>query len=91
MSALITTAKPSHGEPGKPVRLRKGALHSIRLGALSAVKIRITQGLCWVSMEGDRNDYVAGPNCELRFTGPGLLVLEGMQEQNAAEVSSGAP
>ena len=90
MSAVITTPKPAHGEPGKNVRLRKGALHSIRLGAMSAVKLRITQGLCWVSMEGDRNDYVAGANCELRFAGPGLLIIEGMQEQNSLTLSAGA-
>lgn len=44
----------------------------------SDLKVVNVDGSAWITLEGDRNDYVIGPGEELRLTGEGRVVIEAL-------------
>lgn len=80
-------AGASRNEP-EELRFPKGALRALPLGTNETVKLRVLQGSWWMTMEGDHHDYAAEAGCELRFIGPGVLVVEALAPENALIVES---
>jgi hypothetical protein len=62
------------------VQLQRGSIFSKSLEAGEHVTARGISGHAWVTMEGDARDHVLSANEELEFTGPGLLVMEGLEQ-----------
>jgi hypothetical protein len=50
---------------------------------------RVTIGHAWITMEGDARDHVLTSNEEREFAGPGLLVIEGLEQ--GARIQFGNP
>lgn len=67
------------------VQLPKGAVHSCHLAADTSMQIRVTAGALWITFEGDLEDYVLEDGETMTFSGPGLLVAEGLQDSNSLE------
>jgi hypothetical protein len=56
--------------------LPQGAVGRCQLGAEDRVTLSGVNGQCWVTLEGDRDDYLLQPGQSLAFSGPGRLVIE---------------
>lgn len=59
--------------------LAKGKTRSIHLAHGEMANVYVTKGMAWITMEGDRHDYVLETNEHLRFHGPGQLVMEAIE------------
>lgn len=70
----------------KPLLVWKGEVQSVRLGVNEKVELVVFDGALWATIEGDRMDYAIEAGESQRFTGPGLLVIEGLSEMNAGEL-----
>lgn len=60
-------------------RLRRGELLSVRLDRETG-GVRVVAGAVWATMEGDPRDHVAAAGEALRLMGPGLAVLEALED-----------
>ena len=67
------------------VELAKGAVHSYHIAPDSALQVRAIAGALWITLEGDPEDHVLEDGETMKFTGPGLLVAEGLCESNTLE------
>jgi hypothetical protein len=73
------------------IQLAKGAVHSCRLAADIAMQIRAMSGALWITFEGDPEDHVLEEGETMTFTGPGLLVAEGLHDTNVVTHHEIAP
>jgi hypothetical protein len=69
----------------RQISLGKGGTVSLHLRAGESVRVQGRAGVLWVTMEGDRRDYVIAEGRSAGFTTPGLLVLQGLAGSNEAE------
>ena len=65
--------------------LPNGVVYSCPLAGDTTMQIRATAGTLWVTFEGDPEDYVLEDGETMTFSGPGLLVAEGLQDSNSLE------
>lgn len=65
--------------PAVPSRLPARATRSLRLGTGESAELRLHTGHAWITMENDPFDYAATAGEVLRFSGPGLLVVEALE------------
>ncbi len=72
---------------GNVVSLRKRATSVVRLGAGESITARGRVGAVWITMEGDDQDYAVRRGELVRFSGAGLLVVEGLADYNEAELT----
>jgi hypothetical protein len=70
--------KPAPKAP--TVQLERGSIFSRPLGKDERLTVRVTFGHTWITMEGDARDHVVTSNEEREFAGPGLLVIEGLEQ-----------
>jgi hypothetical protein len=70
------------------LQFAKHSTHSVVLKSAEVALVRIAAGQSWITMEGDPADYAGTTGDTLRFTGPGLLVIEGLQKDNVLELST---
>jgi hypothetical protein len=79
---------------GQVWSLAKGELRSLFLAEGEHLHIEVLHGECWITMEGDANDYVLSAGSSLHFIGPGLAIVEalsGSVEVAASYRNSSAP
>lgn len=91
---LPTTITLELGPPdgtAQEFELVKGAVHSWQLAPDTTLRMRAVAGAFWITVEGDPADYVINCGETLTFTGPGLLVAEGLAEANELEHHEIAP
>lgn len=81
----VTTESPTRS-PARPLvapptctGLPEGELRAWRLFAGQALRLTGWNGHAWVTMEGDRGDYVLEPGGSLHIVGPGVLVLQALE------------
>jgi hypothetical protein len=74
-------------EPQNALPLKSGETRSLHLAPEEAVEIHVTTGACWVTLEGDREDYVVPQMESLLLEGPGLLVVQGLAPANDFAIS----
>jgi hypothetical protein len=91
MSTMTSRLSPSigrsHAAPdlrNEDVLLARQGTSTFRLAASESLTLCGSSGRMWVTMERDRKDYALEPGKRLVFHGPGLLVLEGLEESNQA-------
>jgi hypothetical protein len=70
--------KPAPKAP--TVQLARGGIFSRPLEKGEQVSVTVTTGHAWITMEGDAEDHVLTTDEEREFTGPGLLVIEGLEQ-----------
>jgi hypothetical protein len=96
----LTEQIPAHSFAASPAAqgsvwsLAKGQLRSLFLAEGERLHIEVLHGECWITMEGDANDYVLSPGSSLHFFGPGLAIVEalsGSVEVAARHRKSSAP
>ncbi|MHA3774596.1 DUF2917 domain-containing protein [Verrucomicrobiota bacterium sgz303538] len=75
----------------RAIQLPKGSVYSCQLDAGKSVELRGLEGTCWVTLEGDSNDYVLESGSGVTLTGPGLLVTEGLSHIATINVSLSEP
>jgi hypothetical protein len=71
---------PSPKFTSPAVQLARGCVFSQHLEKYERVSVTVTTGYAWITMEGDAEDYVLTANDAREFTGPGLLVIEGLEQ-----------
>ncbi len=69
-------------ECGKVVKLGRRGTSSVRLAPGQCITARARAGTVWVTMEGDDQDYALRGGEIARFSGAGLLVVEGLSDYN---------
>jgi hypothetical protein len=62
--------------------LRKSETHSFTLAAEEGAEVHAATGRFWITLEGDREDYVVSAGETMLLEGPGLVVLEGLLPAN---------
>jgi hypothetical protein len=67
--------------------LAKGRTRAFEIPDHSTLEVHVASGACWVTLEGDCEDYVVGETETLLLSGPGLVVIEGLVERTEAAVS----
>jgi hypothetical protein len=67
--------------------LPQGAVGRCQLAAGEIVTLTGISGQCWITLQGDRHDYLLVPGKTLRFTGPGRLVFEAVGDETTLAVS----
>ena len=75
--------RESSGRPARrtpTVQLERGSVFSKPLENGERLLVTVTMGHAWITMEGDAQDYVLTANEEQAFAGPGMLVIEGLQQ-----------
>lgn len=88
MNALLHFHSKNFGASVERILLAKHDTHTVRLHTDEVALVRMTEGQSWITLEGDRHDYAAHLDQTLRFTGPGLLVIEGLHRTNVIELST---
>jgi len=68
--------------------LAKGQLRSVLLAEGEHRQIEVLHGECWITMEGDANDYVLSAKESLKFNGPGLVLIEALSGSAEVTVST---
>ena len=66
----------------KVVALGRRGTSAVRLGPGQSITARGRAGTVWVTMEGDDQDYALRDGEIARFSGGGLLVVEGLSDYN---------
>lgn len=70
--------KPTSKSP--IVHLERGSIFSKAMEEGERVSVTVTAGHAWITMEGDAEDHVLTARESREFTGPGLLVIEGLEQ-----------
>ncbi|QIF03022.1 DUF2917 domain-containing protein [Roseimicrobium sp. ORNL1] len=73
-----TSWKPTPKSP--TVQLARGGTFSKPLEKGERVSVTVTAGHAWITMEGDAQDHVLTVHERHEFAGPGLLVIEGLEQ-----------
>lgn len=68
------------------VHLERGSVFSRPLEDGERLTVQVTSGHAWITMEGDARDHVLTSNDEREFAGPGLLVIEGLEQGARVEL-----
>lgn len=53
--------------------------------------LHVHKGAMWITMEGDREDYVLTEGESMSFHGPGILVLEALKNETEASLCFSRP
>jgi hypothetical protein len=61
--------------------LGANAVESLQLTNRS-VEIEVLAGSCWITLENDPNDYAVATGESVTFSGPGMLVVQGLSAVN---------
>lgn len=89
----LTEQITAHSSAASPVAqgsvwsLAKGQLRSLFLAEGEHRQIEVLHGECWITMEGDANDYVLSAGSSLHFIGPGLAIVEALSGSVEVAVS----
>jgi hypothetical protein len=67
--------------------LAKGRTRSVQIPEGATLEVHVAAGACWVTLEGDRHDYVVSETETLLLSGPGLAVVEGLVDASEAEIN----
>jgi hypothetical protein len=67
--------------------LAKGRTRAFQIPDHTSLEVHVASGACWVTLEGDREDYVVSETETLLLSGPGLVVVEGLAERSEAAVA----
>ena len=76
----------SHTPSRKPtpkaptMQLQRGCIFSKPLEEGERVSVAVITGHAWITMESDAEDHVLTAREEREFLGPGLLVIEGLEQ-----------
>lgn len=70
--------KPTPKSP--TVQLERGCIFSKLLANGEHVYVAVTSGHAWITLEGDAQDHVLTSHEKREFSGPGLLVIEGLEQ-----------
>ncbi|WP_425468381.1 DUF2917 domain-containing protein [Roseimicrobium gellanilyticum] len=70
------------------VQLERGCIFSRPLEEGECVSVMVTTGHAWITMECDVRDHVLAANDERVFAGPGLLVIEGLEQGARLQLKS---
>lgn len=62
------------------VQLPRGGIFSTPLENGERLNVMVISGHVWITMEGDAQDYILASEQEHEFSGPGLLVIEGLEQ-----------
>jgi hypothetical protein len=77
-STNISPWRPASKAPS--VQLERGSVFSKPLEKGERLSVTVMYGHAWITMEGDAQDHVLTSHEEREFAGPGLLVLEGLEQ-----------
>ncbi|HSI62575.1 MAG TPA: DUF2917 domain-containing protein [Candidatus Saccharimonadia bacterium] len=77
-STQTTVARPARKAP--TVVLERGSVMSRPLQKGETLRVSVSIGHAWITMEGDARDYVLTAHDQHEFAGPGLLVIEGLEQ-----------
>lgn len=69
------------------MQLGRGDIFSKMLERGECLAVTVTSGQAWITLEGDAEDHVLGPQEMRVFHGPWLLVMEGLEMGAGVEVS----
>jgi len=61
------------------ISLKCRAVASLDLGADDCLGLTTRGGSAWVTLEGDSEDFALSTTSPLKFTGPGRLVIEALE------------
>lgn len=86
-----TLLASTHERTATHIELPKGAVYSWHIAPDTAVQLRAVAGALWVTLESDPEDHMLEDGETMTFTGPGLLVAEGLLAFNAMEYREAAP
>ena len=78
--ARLTHASRRPAPKAPTVQLGRGSIFSRPLEMGERLSVLVTTGHAWITMEGDAQDHVLTSNEEREFAGPGLLVIEGLEQ-----------
>lgn len=88
---LSTPSASTSYRTGTRIELPKGTVYSCRIAPETALQVRAASGALWITLEGDPEDHVLEEGETMTFTGPGLVVAEGLLASNALEHREAAP
>jgi hypothetical protein len=67
--------------------MNKNELRSFTLAAGQDVNVQALQGCFWVTMENDAFDYALEAGQTQRFNGPGLLVIQALDDVSVLQLT----
>jgi hypothetical protein len=69
----------SERRESEEIRIRKGCVVEV-LHARQGIRVMCASGMIWLTRENDPADHVMGEHSSLSISGPGLIIMEALED-----------